>query len=396
MKIWRLHESSNLLLIGGVSFIAISPLYFYGALSVQIIDSLEYKPSLHGLGATSFYLFAAVLATSLGRVADQTDPVSTLKISMSVVFVTNIGLSVSNSLQMICFFLAFGGIANAFATLGVARFVQDKIEMKQQGLAYGVKQSATGLPTLVAAAAIPFVATSDQWRLVFAIGSIFPIIILKNLHPLSRGKARISFDSSLFSFNFSQRSSRKKYTFEIKLISVSFGLGAAVGAGLITFLPVSNVESGLSVHQSSFAIVLASFSSFIIRFGVLLYMDRTEIDAIKICIFMMAIGAIGFFGLSTMKSELVTFFAVMTYAFGWGWVGLIAYKMLRISSNDLGSNVGLMQTAAALGSVIGPAALGYILEFSGFQLMWTVCCAALIASLAFLIFSQLASKSAKS
>jgi MFS family permease len=103
---------------------------------------------------------------------------------------------------------------------------------------------------------------------------------------------------------------------------------------------------------------------------------------------MMVIGAIGLFGLSTKETNLITIASVVSYAFGWGWIGLITYKMLRISDRNLGANVGLVQFAAAIGSITGPLALGAVYEISGFALMWQVSAFGLILSLLFLVISQ--------
>ena len=395
MKILASRNFSNLVLISVLAFIAISPLYFYGALSVQITTNLNYRPSLHGFGTTAFYLVAAIFAISLGRKADYADPVFTLKTSMLITCLISIGISISNSLQEICVFLAIGGIGNALATPGIAKFVNDQIDKNSHGLAYGFKQSATGLSTLVGAAAIPFVATGGQWRIVFLIGALISLAIFLSLQRRSVELDFISNWRIYFSRNFEVSSARKRYTLEVKLIAISFGLGAAVGAGLITYLPLSNAELGLNPAQSSFTIGLASFSSLITRFLVLQYMDRTKIDAIKICIGMMALGALGLIGISTMKTSYITISALISYAFGWGWIGLITYKMLRISEDNIGANVGLVQSAAAVGSIIGPITLASIYEFSGFQLMWQISSIALFASLLLLVYSQLAGKAGR-
>jgi MFS family permease len=388
MNMMRNGQISNLAMISGIAFIAISPLYFYGALSVQITEGLAYRASLHGLGATSFYLVAAIFAISLGKKTDQLDPVLTLRLALIMTFVSNLGITFSNSLAMVCLSLAIGGFGNALATPGIAQLVRERIELSKQGLAYGFKQSATGLPTLIGGLAIPFVATDGQWRYVFAFGAIISLGILLKLNKGSsiESNSQKTENSRIPNLQFEKLESA--YTAEVKLIAISFAIGAAVGAGLITFLPLSIAEAGLSATETSRALVLASACSLIARFIVLLYMDRTSIDAIKICIVMMVIGAIGLFGLSTMETNLITIASVVSYAFGWGWIGLITYKMLRISDRNLGANVGLVQFAAAIGSITGPLALGAVYEISGFALMWQVSAFGLILSLLFLVISQ--------
>lgn len=384
----RNYQVSNLAMISGIAFIAISPLYFYGALSVQITQGLGYRPSLHGLGATSFYLVAAVFAVSLGRTTDRLDPVITLRMSIIMTIISNLGITLSNSLVVICASLAIGGLGNALATPGIAQLVQDRIELRKQGLAYGFKQSATGLSTLIGGAAIPFVALDNQWRYVFGLGVLFSLGILLKLRGMSSSKLSDLRKLHKKELKVSRTKAKHSYSSEVKLISTSFAIGAAVGAGLITYLPLSIAEVGLNSTESSFVLILASSSSLITRFVVLLYMDRTKIDSIRICIGMMFLGSIGLFGLSTMSKGVITISSLISYAFGWGWIGLITYKMLRISDGNLGSNVGLMQAAAAVGSISGPIALGATYELSGFALMWQISALGLVLSLLFLIASQ--------
>ena len=391
-KIVRNSQLSNLAIISGIAFIAISPLYFYGALSVQITEGLRYRPSLHGLGATSFYLVAALFAVSLGRTTDRLDPIVTLRLAIIMTIISNLGITFSNSLVMICVSLAIGGLGNALATPGIAQLVQDRIELRKQGLAYGFKQSATGLSTLLGGAAIPFVAINNQWRFVFGLGVLFSIGILLKLDGMSSSKLSDLRITNSKELRFSQARTKHPYSSEVKLISTSFAIGAAVGAGLITYLPLSNAEAGLNPAQSSVTLILASSSSLITRFVVMLYMDRTKIDSIRICIGMMFIGSLGLFGLSTMGKGIITFSSIISYAFGWGWIGLITYKMLRVSDGNLGSNVGLVQAAAAIGSISGPILLGAAYEISGFQLMWRLSACGLILSLLFLVASQFKSK----
>jgi MFS family permease len=385
-------EYANLSLISAIAFVAISPLYFFGALSVQITQDLEYRPSLHGFGSTSFYLIAVIFAVAIGRKADFADPVMTLKLSMVITFLSSIGIAFAQTLGTICLFLAIGGLANALATPGIAKFVQNRFEAKRHGLAYGFKQSATGLSTLIGAAAIPFVTSNGEWRIVFALGSLFSLAVFFILSRIPSDKKNDTNFRVLLTTNSIPQHIKVKYSIEVRCIAVSFALGAAVGVGLITYLPLSNSEVGLNAEQSSFIIVSASLGSLLTRFIVLFYMDKTEIDSIKICIIMMAIGSIGLFGMSMMEESLIAVASFLSYAFGWGWIGLITYKMLRISDGNLGANVGLMQSAAAIGSISGPIALAAAYEASGFRLMWQISSVALIASFLFLVVSQLVKK----
>jgi len=378
----------NFAMIAGIAFIGISPFYFYGALSVQIINDLNYSAAAHGYGATSFYLFAAIFATTLGRVSDSTRPIATIRVSLLVTLISNVGIALSTSLIMMSVFLGLGGIGNALSTPGIARFVQQAIALKNQGLAYGVKQSATGISTLVGGAAIPFIAGEGQWRLVFVFGAVFCLFMILFIGNFDAKAHLVKSVINHVKERKTDISKRSSYPLQVKFIGVGFSIGAAVGAGLISYLALSNAEAGISGKQAGLVLVYASIGSIVARFAVLLLMDLTNLDPIQACIWMMILGAIGIFGLSTMNKDLVLISSVISYTMGWGWVGLIGYKMLRISDTNLGTNTGFIQSAAAIGSLFGPLVLSFVYKFSGFSAMWLVSGIGLILAMLMLAFSE--------
>lgn len=378
----------NFSTIAGVAFIAISPFYFYGALSVQIINDLNYSASSHGYGATAFYLFAALFATTLGRISDTTHPVATLRVSLLITLFSNLGIAFSNSLIIMSVFLGVGGIGNALATPGIARFVQQVIANRNQGLAYGVKQSATGISTLIGGAAIPFFASDGQWRFVFGFGAVFCLALILFIGNFDNKAYLIR---SLVIHVQDRRSANTKqasYPLQVKLIGIGFGVGAAVGAGLISYLALSNYEAGVTGREAGLVLVYASIGSILARFAVLVLMDLTKLNAITVCAWMMFVGALGIFGLAMMNKDFILVSSIISYTFGWGWVGLIGYKMLRISSTDLGANIGLIQFTAAIGSLSGPLVLSIIYKFSGFGSMWLISGIGLIIAMLLLLFSE--------
>lgn len=378
----------NFSTIAGVAFIGISPFYFYGALSVQIIQDLNYNPASHGYGATAFYLFAAVFAAMLGRVSDNTNPIATIRVSLTITLISNLGIAFSNSLITMGIFLGLGGIGNALSTPGIARFVQQSIKYNRQGLAYGVKQSATGISTLIGGAAIPFVADPGQWRFVFLTGAVFCLGLIILVGEF-QSKARLI--TSVITHIKTQKNVTKKaviYSNQVKLIGIGFGVGAAVGAGLISYLALSNFEAGITGKQAGLVLVYSSIGSIVTRLVILILMDLTSWDAIRVCALMMTIGAVGIFGLATMNGDLVLVSSVISYSMGWGWVGLIGYKLLRISDTNLGTNTGFIQSAAAIGSLTGPLMLSVVYNFGGFILIWITSGLALILAMALLLFSE--------
>jgi hypothetical protein len=175
---------------------------------------------------------------------------------------------------------------------------------------------------------------------------------------------------------------------QVKLIGAGFGVAAAVGADLISYLPLLNLAADVTSKETESVLVYASINLIIVRFAFLLSMNLIDLNAISVCARMIFVGAVGMLGLSTMNKDLAMIPSIVSYTLGWGWVGLIGWNILRIADTNLGTYVGFIQSTAAVGSLSGPLILSIVYNLADFRTLCLISGVSLILAMFLLIFSE--------
>ncbi len=93
---------------------------------------------------------------------------------------------------------------------------------------------------------------------------------------------------------------------------------------------------------------------------------------------MLALGAVGFLLLSTLIGWVVLIAVPLAFATGWAWLGSYNLAMVKLNPVAPGAAVGVTQTGAFVGAIVGPAGLGFLAERLSFTAVWVT---AAIASL---------------
>ena len=85
---------------------------------------------------------------------------------------------------------------------------------------------------------------------------------------------------------------------------------------------------------------------------------------------MLALGGVGYLMLSTVTDWVMLLAVPVSFATGWAWLGSYNLAMVRLNPVAPGAAVGITQTGAFVGAIIGPAGLGFIAERLSFTAVW--------------------------
>ena len=85
---------------------------------------------------------------------------------------------------------------------------------------------------------------------------------------------------------------------------------------------------------------------------------------------MLALGAVGFLLLSTLIGWVVLIAVPLAFATGWAWLGSYNLAMVKLNPVAPGAAVGVTQTGAFVGAIVGPAGLGFLAERASFTAVW--------------------------
>lgn len=364
-----------ILLAVGIAVSAVMPVFLTGALAVQIRQDLRLTPSLLGAAVATFFGLAALFSYLAGRISHKVDGAKVVKVSLIASSFVLFGIAtLAHSYDVFIVLLAVSGVINGSLQPSINLYLSHVIPHERQGFAFGVKQAAVPVATLLAGLAVPTIALTVGWR--YAYMGVAPLgVILYFLVPgsiLPRGGQ-----------NHANTTSARPPAAPILMLAIAMGLGTgaanAFGAFFVTFV----VHSGWKPGDAGLLSVVGSFIGASARVSHGLLADRRHGKHFLVATWSTAIGGLGYLMLVFGIGRLIIPAMVVCYGAAWGWNGLFIFGVVRNFTKFAGYATGTVQSGAYVGSVIGPLGFGLLVEHSGYPIAWLVAAiAALTASLA--------------
>jgi predicted MFS family arabinose efflux permease len=107
--------------------------------------------------------------------------------------------------------------------------------------------------------------------------------------------------------------------------------------------------------------------------------DRRKGSQLDLVSWMLTLGGLAYLMLGSVTDWVVLLAVPIAFATGWAWLGSYNLAMVRLNPLAPGLAVGITQTGAFVGAIIGPVSLGYLAQEHSFAAAWV---AAAIASFA--------------
>lgn len=354
-----------------VDAVGVLPVFLTGALAVQLRDDIGLSVDSLGLVYASYFTAAALLSTPLAHVAERTGPEWSLRIGSVIYIAAFLGIAaLAASPVTLAAFIALAGLGTALTRTASSVLVARNVDPRRQGLAFGLKHCSIPVGTLLAGLSVPAIGLTVGWRWAYVAAAILTLIVLLAT-PKPAGGAwapkvqdgRTDMSKGLLIF-----------------AAVSFGLGSSAAASLGAYTVSTAVASGMNVGAAGILVAVGSVFGLTSRLAVGHWSDRRRGSQLDLVSWMLAAGGVGFLMLGSV-TEWVMFFAVpIAFATGWAWLGSYNLAMVRLNPIAPGAAVGVTQTGAFVGAIVGPAALGFLAETYSFTAVWVA--AAIAAFLA--------------
>ena len=406
----------------GASFVAMGgvlPVFVTGGLSVQLRSSLSFGEAQLGIAVAAFFCTAAIFSVALGGLVERMGARKSLLISSLVSSCVLLAMAIAvHSWGDLVLALIIGGVANGLAQPSANLYLAKGVSRDRQGFAFGLKQSAMPMATLIGGASVPLIALTIGWRWAFGLAVLLPLlggasVLLKEgerviyrhegsvspLLPQRRDdetaganngpkEQSLSYERAIL-----DHSSRFPYGAFIALaVGAALGVSASNCLGAYTVSTV--VSSGLSPVVAGAVAAGGAGVCVAARLVVGVRADRRNSKHLVVVATMLALGAVGFLGLATTVPELVIIGEALAFGLGWGWNGLFNYSVVRLYPAAPGKATGVTQTGVYTGAALGPLGFGLLLEHSSYSLAWSVAAGeALIGAAAMLIARRLAMRS---
>jgi fucose permease len=103
-------------------------------------------------------------------------------------------------------------------------------------------------------------------------------------------------------------------------------------------------------------------------------MDRLPIDRFRFAAGLLGVGALAYPLLATGRHGAMIVGALLAYAAGWSWPGVVHLGTIESNPAATGAASGVVQAGMFTGAMTGPALFGVIADLHGFDWAWLLSC----------------------
>lgn len=350
------------------------PVWLVGGLAVQMRADLAFDEFQLGIATAAFFGVSALASVPGSRMVERigwrrgamfTGAVSAVGLLTIAVGARTWGLLVA----ALCVAAIANSTAQPSANLGLARTVP----ATRQGLAFGVKQAAIPLTTMMSGLAVPLIAVIFGWRWVFVTGAMIGIGLVTMVRPGPRQAVPLRRDRP-------KLGGAGDAPFKtLVVLSVASGLATAATNSLGSFMVSYAVLEGMGPGAAGWLFAGSSALGLIVRVLSGWRADRRGGGHLVFCATMMTGGAIGFALFAVGGSPVVLIVAaLMCFGLGWSWNGVFTFAIVEANRGAPAAATGVIMSAKFVGGTAGPLIFGFLASRVSYVAAW-LCAASLMA-----------------
>lgn len=346
-----------------VTTAGVLPGFMIGVLWVQLRADLGFGPSLLGVLVACFFFASALSAFTAGMVVRRfgTSPVVRLSALVAAVSMLVIAVAAQHTPVLIGA-LVLAGWGNGIGQPASNDLIARAVTPERHGLAYGTKQAAIPLATMLAGAAVPLVAIPFGWRPAFAIGAGLALLVMFTVPSGRRLPARGTAGASEAAGPFRRAA--------LVVLACGIMLGAATGNALGSFFVATAVDSGISPGTAGVLAAVASAAGATARIAFGWLADKVRTRWLLVVAAQMAIGGLSYALLGTGVEVLIAAGAVIGYCTGWAWAGLSTYSVARMHPGMAARATSITQGGMGAGAALGPLLFGVLVAATSYPVAW--------------------------
>lgn len=352
------------------------PVFLLGGLAVLLREELGFGEARLGALVTAFFLASAVCSVPAGRIAGRYGAGRTTTagaVLSAAALLAVAGLARSWAGLLGC--LVVAGAGNALAQIGSNAGLARDVPPARQGFAFGVKQAAIPVATLLAGVAVPAVGLTVGWRWAFVaaagLAAGYLLVVPRGLDPDRAGRP-----------GRRRRAERRREgdaaTSALLVVAAGAGLGAAADNALGAFLVESAVADGLGPGAAGLLLALGSAVNIAARLAAGLLADRRDGGHLPVVATMLALGAVGLVLLAVGGLPALVVGTVLGFGLGWSWPGLLTFAVVRLNPGAPAAATSITQTGVFVGGAVGPLGFGLLLSQASYAVAWLAAAACLL------------------
>lgn len=357
--------------IAGILFVL--PVFLTGALAAQLTQDLAFSAAGLGLAVATFRGTAALFSVHFGRLADRLGAIWSLRLSATVSALSCLGISIAaTNLWTLSAWMMLGACASALGLPTTNRLVMRAVQPARQGLAFGIKQSATPLASLLGGLSVPLIAVRHGWQWAYLIGIVLgvTVIVLAGIRRPAHQRPE------------PHRATRSVGSIgpTVVLLSLSFGLATAASSSVPVFFVDHAVRAGTPSSVAGLLLATGSGIAIMVRIGTGVLCDRRSERALPLAALLLGLGSVGLLSLSFASGPALAVAFFVAAGGAWGFNATYWYAVARVVPDSPATVSGAVRPGGEVGATVGPILFGGLAQAVGYSASWIV--AAILALLA--------------
>ncbi len=336
------------------------PLFLVSAQILQIDQALGFGVAHLAIAAGAFMATSALTAGPAGGVVARVGPTRGLRLGACLTLVSSALAASAAAPWLIPVATGVGGVGNGLIQVAANLAIFDGVRAGRQGVAYGMKQAAVPLASVLAGASLPLVGLAVGWRWGF-MGAALLGLVLAVVTP--------RFDTTIVSER--AEAARGRVPAALLPLAMAGFTGAIAGNGVALFVVPSAVEIGIS--EAAAGAVLAACSSLVVgvRVGVGWFVDRRDSSGHLEMMALSGTGAIGALILMTASVPALYLVALPLTLLGtWGWPGVFFFTVVNSFAEIPARASGLVLAGNFTGTLLGPVVVGLFAARGDYRAAW--------------------------
>ena len=352
------------------------PLFLVSAQILQLGADLDFGVSRIGLATASYFGTAALTANPAGSVISRLGPGRGLRLGGFLAVAACVIVATTSNWWIILLAMAVAGAGNALIQVSANVAIFDGVAPGRQGLAFGTKQAAVPMASLLAGISLPLIGLAVGWRWAFVAAGVLAVVFAVSApEPATRDNET------------REEKPMGRIPRSLLLLLAAGFFGAVAGNGVSHFIVPSAVDVGISERTAG--IVLASVSLFVVavRMGAGWTVDRRKSLGHVEMATMVGVGTVGALFLMTAGSSGPYLLAMPLALVGaWGWPGVFFFTIVHSYPEFPARASGLALSTNLTGTVLGPIVVGLLAGAGNYSAAWLfVATTAAAATIAFVL-----------
>jgi MFS family permease len=355
------------------TIVGVLPLYLTGAMAVPLAEELRLSATGLGLAIGIFRLTGAATAIPMGRLVDRLGAIWSIRVAVIIAAVAGIGIATTaSSWTGLVAWLMFASLANTLGQPAANRLVVNRISIARQGLAFGLKQSAPPVASMIAGLSVPVLAVTVGWRWSYGLIAIWAVLIIVIAGRRASPQPTARQECEAGALRIDGRT--------LAYLAVSFGVAAAASSVVPVFYVPAAVQGGMTYASAGLTLAAASAAAIIVRILGGAVADRIPHGHLRLCAKMLGLGSLGFVLLSFQVEWALVLGGIISLAGTWGFNGIFIYAVMRRNPTTPGSATGALLPGALIGAAVGPMLFGLAVDAYSYTIPWIVAAVTSVAA----------------